>query len=721
MAIYFVKEIKTFFLETNNSSYVFRINKFNYLENLHYGAKIAREDVSYTAVYFDRGFSANFVGAEKRSDSLDVIPNEYPVFGNGDSRFSAVLTVDSSGNRLENLKYKSHRILKNKPKINGLPSLRGGETLEIELESHGLLITLYYSVYENQDAVVRRAQVLNKTDNIITVKNFMSASIDLPSADFDYISLQGRHIAERHIERTPLRHGITSIYSNRGTSSHQHNPFCCIAQKNADEYNGEVYSLNYVYGGSFIIQAEVSQFNSLRIQAGFNPFDFSYTLENNEKLDSPETVIVYSDKGINKISQNFHDLYREFLINPNYVKKPRPIVINNWEATYFDFNTEKLFEIIDSCKGLGIDTFVLDDGWFGKRDSDTTGLGDWFVNTKKLKGGLKPIIERCTENGIKFGLWFEPEMISEDSELFRMHPDWRLCTPYEKPASSRVQYVLDLSRKEIVDYLKHTISDILKNNDISYIKWDMNRSLTDVFSIAYPSYRQQEIWHRYMLGFYELAEYLVTNFPDVLFEGCSGGGGRFDPSMLYYFPQCWTSDNTDAYERAKIQYGTSMCYPLSSMSCHVSVCPNHQTERTISFQSRADIASLGSLGYEFDISKLSDVEREKIKEINKTYRENQQLILEGDIFRINNPFDSNSFCIMIVSKDKSCALLTYMNFLTNPNAAIERIKFKGLEKESNYYIKELDIKLKGKTLMNCGLPVLPKKDFTTVTYFLTRE
>ena len=489
-------------------------------------------------------------------------------------------------------------------------------------------------------------------------------------------------------------------------------------RKNTDENQGEAFGFNLVYSGDFAFKANVDQNEELRVVGGLNDYDFSWEVRVGETFTTPEAVCVYSSAGLGEMSRAFHDLYRNYLINPRFVNKPRPIVINNWEATYFDFNTEKLCAIIDAVTGTGIDTFVLDDGWFGNRNSDTCALGDWFVNLEKLPQGLTPIIEHAHKKGMKFGLWFEPEMINEKSELYRAHPDWAIHARDLAPCVGRDQLVLDFTRDEVCQYVIDVISKILRENQIEYVKWDMNRPLTDNYS-AWLGENAKETHHRYVLGLYKVCEALINGFPEVFFEGCASGGCRFDPAMLYYFPQIWTSDDSDAYMRTRIQYGTSVCYPLSSQSCHVSVCPNHQCGRVTPFSARSDIAHLGATGYELDTSKLSKEELEQVKEQIKTYKKMEDLVLHGDLYRLNNPFEEDLFAEMLVSKDKTRAHITLMNALHIPNGRALRIYPKGLQEDANYYIPELNITKSGATLMGVGILVgTPWGDFQTVTYTL---
>ncbi|MCL2370051.1 MAG: alpha-galactosidase [Firmicutes bacterium] len=750
MAIKYNGNTKTFYLSGKSFAYVFGVNQFGYLQNYHFGKPVdVADDLSYMFVPVERGLAASIPDSAGRHNGLDTMPLEYPFFGGSDMRHGAFLSVSDTGLRQEDLRYKSHKITKDKPSIKGLPSLRrGGQTLIITLASKAVEVKLFYTVYEDCNTIARRTVIKNIGYKNLKLERVASLSLDLPNMNYDMVSLWGKHCGERHIERAPLRKGIQSVYSLRGASSPHFNPFLALCDPNADERQGNVIGISYIYGGNFLMSCECDFVGGTRIYAGFPDFDFGYNIHKGESFETPETALVFSDTGFGGMSRSYHDLYRGYLINPNFASNPRPIVINNWEATYFDFDDDKLCKIVDAAAPLGIDTFVLDDGWFGKRNSDTSGLGDWYVNKNKLHNGLTTIINRCKDKGMKFGLWFEPEMISEDSDLFRTHPEWRMQVPNAKPSPSRSQYVLNLSRQDVVDYLKQTLGDMLRTHDISYVKWDYNRHITDVHCTLLPPEKQQEILHRYMLGFYELVEYLTTTFPHVLFEGCSSGGGRFDPSMLPYFPQHWTSDNSDAWARTFIQYGTSLCYPLSSMAGHVSVCPNHQTGRNTPLESRGIMASLCAFGYELDISQMSDHERAIVKTQIEVYRRDiSPLILNGDLYRLKSPFEgnlvNNSFAFLVVSKDKQKALLAYMQGTSECSPAPKTLKLDGLNPRQKYklsrvhfdpatknrkplggfpsaYTDSFDtIALSGSTLMSCGVP-LPSFgwDFGAVMYLV---
>lgn len=722
MAIVYNEQNKTFYLESKDVTYAFCISEYGFLNHLYYGKRIPQEDLRFGVALFDRGHGCALPGAKRREHSLNSYANEFPSYGHSDFRESMVAFCDESGVRVVNFVYDGHEIIKNKPELSGLPSVRGGETLVIRLKEKRINATalLYYTVYEDLPVILRHVEFKNDGNKSFTIDRAYSFCLDMPDNNWEAITLPGSHLRERFIERTKLSHGIFSVDSKRGESSAQMNPFMALVRKNTDEEQGEAYGFNLVYSGDFVFKAQSEENDELRITGGINDFDFSWTLRPNERFVAPEIVMVYSDSGIGNMSRTFHDLYRNYLINPRFVFNPHPIVINNWEATYCDFNAEKLCGIIDSVKGTGIDTFVLDDGWFGKRNDDKTSLGDWYVNKEKLPGGLKPVIDYAHKNGMKFGLWFEPEMISPDSDLFRKHPDWAIHIDGLTPCVGREQLVLDLTREEVCKYIIDALSDILKNNEIDYVKWDMNRCLTENYS-AWLGKNAKETKHRYILGLYKICQTLTETFPNVFFEGCASGGCRFDPAMLYYFPQLWTSDNTDAYWRSVIQYGTSLCYPLSAQSCHVSACPNHQCGRVTPFETRAAIARLGSTGYELDTTKLDEKELNDIKRQVAKYKSIEDLILKGDLYRLNSPSDGNIFAEMLVSKDKERAFITVMRTLCVPNGVAIRIYPKGLDEKTIYRIKESGLERSGATLMRIGIVVdLPNADFSAATFTIEK-
>ncbi len=719
MSIFFNENNKTFYLESAELSYIFKIDDFGFLIHLYYGKRVARDDIEYSVFRVARGHSA-YLAEMGNKNTFEVLSQEFPTFGRGDFRESA-FAFDADGVRVGDFKYKRHTITDKKPEISGMPSVKGGETLVVTVEDglHKIEIDLYYTVFEDLPVILRHNEIRNRADKEIILDRAYSFSFDLPDKDFEFLSLYGAHLRERHIQRNKIHHGVISVDSKYGVSSSQLNPFAALIRPNTDEESGEAYGINLVYSGNFVIKAQVGQNDITRVLGGINDYDFAWTLKGGESFSTPEAVMVYSDAGLGKMSRIFHSLYRDYLINPRFAKKQRPIVLNSWEAVYFDYDEKKLCELIRSVKGSGIDTFVLDDGWFGNRNDEFTGLGDWYPNKDKLPNGLKPVIDCAHENGIKFGLWFEPEMVIEDSELYRMHPDWIIHAEGMEPCQGRFQYVLDLTRREVRDYIVNIVSKCLRENEIDYVKWDMNRSLTENYS-AHLGKRGKEFAHRYVLGLYDICDRIINGFPHIFFEGCASGGCRFDPGMLYYFPQIWTSDNTDALARCAIQYGTSLAYPLSSMSCHVSVCPNHQNGRITDFSARTDIASLGATGYELDPRCFSEDDIARIRNDISAYRKREQLILNGDIYRLSYPEGDKLFAEQIVSSDKNESYIVMMRPLCLANAKAYRIYPRGLDNEKLYMSEELDgLTLRGSTIMNVGLLIdFGQGDFKTKTICL---
>ena len=713
MSIYFDNTTKTFYLESAELSYVFKIDKFGFLEHLYYGAQIARDDLEYSIFRTARGHSA-YLADMNRENTFEVLSQEFPTYGRGDFRECA-FAFDNAGVRVGDFKYKNHTILEEKPEIAGMPSVKGKQTLVVTLrcDLNNIEIDLYYTVFEDLPVILRHNEFRNCGNNEIKIDRSYSFAIDLPDSDFEFVSLYGAHVRERHIQKNKLHHGVVSIDSKYGVSSSQLNPFAAIMRPNADEESGEVYGFNLVYSGNFVIKAQVGQNDIARVLGGINDYDFAWTLKAGESFATPEAVMVYSNAGLGKMSRAFHDLYRKYLINPRFVNASRPIVLNSWEAVYFDYDEKKICELIAAIKGSGIDTFVLDDGWFGNRNDEFTGLGDWTPNPEKFPNGLKPVIDFTHENGLKFGLWFEPEMVIKDSNVYRAHPDWIIHVDGLEPCQGRFQYVLDLTREDVRDHVVEIVSKCLRENDIDYVKWDMNRSLTENYSEHLGS-RGKEFAHRYVLGLYDICERIINGFPQIFFEGCASGGCRFDPGMLYYFPQVWTSDNTDALARCPIQYGTSLCYPLSAMSCHVSVCPNHQNGRVTDFSSRTDIASLGATGYELDPRRLTKDEIETIKVDTAAHLNREHLILDGDLYRLSYPADGKLFAEQIVSKDKKESYIVVMRPLCQANGNAERVYPRGLCADKLYSIDKLGLTLHGSTIMQVGLLInFEQGDFKT--------
>ena len=705
------KKLKSFILTGKNFTYAMYVNRAGFLQNLYYGAKIADNDAGFLI-----GHIGNTVSPDPDSINMDMsfdgMPSECGFYGRGDYREPTVLYNRSDGSAMSRFRYLSYRIYCGVPEIKDMPhSRRGGQTLEITLKDDfsPVELVLNYTVWDNLNTLVRNIRIKNAGSETLKINRAFSFCTELPERNYRIMRLHGNWAKEREVEVTPLGHGITRLQTLRGVSSHQLHPFMGILAENCAEETGDCYGVQLVYSGNYALTAEISSNGFLRLQGGINDFNFNWHLASGEYFETPQAVLCYSSEGVGGLSRSFSDFLREQIIAPDKVYARRPIVVNNWEATYFDFDSQKLFNIIDEAAALGIDTFVLDDGWFGKRDDDNSGLGDWYVNQNKLNDGLKAVIDRCKQNGLKFGLWFEPEMISEDSDLFRSHPDWAVCKIGTQPARGRNQLVLDMTRSEIVDYIFNAVSKILLENDISYVKWDFNRTLTEFYSQKLPADRQGEFAHRFILGTYKLAERLTTAFPEIFFEGCAGGGGRFDAGVLYYFPQIWTSDDTDGYERTKIQWGTSICYPVSAMSCHVSVCPNHQTQRITPFNTRGVIASLGATGYEIDLSKISEQEKEQVVKQIADYKKIDELVLKGDLYRLSNPFTDNYFCVMIVGKDKMSAYVAGERFRGDPADRNRILKLNGLAEDKTYIIEELGITASGKALCCAGIlfPRLP--------------
>ena len=580
--------------------------------------------------------------------------------GNPDLRSPAIQVKLANGTTVTDFRYESHEIYRGKKKLEGLPATYAEkedevESLEITLKDEvaNLRVILSYTVFENYDSITRSCKVINDSNDEVDILRALSANVDFTHSEFDLIQLSGSWARERHIVRTALRSGGQCIESRRGASSHAQNPFIALVSKDATEDKGEVYGFNLIYSGNFLASVEVDMHSNARTQIGINPFDFTWNLESGQSFQTPEVVMVYSPNGLTGMSHIYHDLYRERLCRGAHRDKERPILINNWEATYFDFNNEKIKEIAKESSKLGIELFVLDDGWFGERNNDDCSLGDWFVNEEKLKGGLNSLATDINKMGMQFGLWFEPEMISPNSDLFREHPDWCIHIEGREPALCREQYVLDLSRQEVVDYIYESIKKVLSSANITYVKWDMNRQLTDLGSLALSPEKHGELFHRYMLAVYEMMDRLTTDFPHILLENCSGGGARFDPGMLYYSPQIWCSDDTDAIERLKIQEGTSMVYPLSAMGAHVSDCPNHTVGRTTPFETRGHVALAGTFGYELDVTRIPEKDREMIPSQVKMYHKYNDLIRRGDYYRIENFSENHGFDAWeVVSKDK---------------------------------------------------------------------
>lgn len=727
MSIQLDQEHKIFHLQAGNTSYIMRVVKDKYLAHVYWGKKIHTPDMDNAQLNRLIGFSAT-TDNEDKTYSLDFVCQEYPTGCGTDFRIPAVSVVFEDGSRNVQLLYQDCRIMEGKPKLEGLPATYvetegEADTLVITLKDplQKLTVELMYTAYRELDAITKSVRVINEGKADVILEKVLSANVDFETADYDLITLPGAWGRERHIERTPLRSGIQSIESRRGASSHQNNPFLALAGKDTTETTGDVYAFNFVYSGNFTAGVEVDQIFKARAYMGLNDYDFSWILEPGESFQAPETVMVYSAGGMGEMSRTFHDLYRRRLVRGKYRDAARPILANNWEATYFDFDEDKILTLAKEAADLGIELFVLDDGWFGRRNNDDCSLGDWFVNKEKLPGGITGLASRIREYGIQFGLWFEPEMVSPDSELYRSHPDWCIHVPGRMRTECRNQLILDLSRQDVRDYIVDTVSHILDTAEIGYVKWDMNRHMTELGSAGLPGSRQKEMPHRYMLGLYEVLDRIVTSHPDVLFESCSGGGGRFDPGMLYYMPQTWTSDDTDAVERLYIQYGTSLAYPVSTMGSHVSAVPNHQADRVTSLTMRGDVAMSGNFGYELDLMKLTQEEKELVREQIRQYKELRNFVQSADMYRLQSPFEGNHTAWMFVSQDGMDIFAACFIILCEVNPGIRRMKFTALDPDALYEVVGEGKCYRGDELMEIGLVVDLHGDFQSKTWRLKKR
>ena len=710
MPIIYNEKTREFHLYNQEISYIIKILDNDQPGQLYYGKRLThREDFSHLFEYAMRDMSP-YAFEGNSTFSLENIKQEYPTFGCGDMRFPAYEIERENGSHVVEFVYKEHKIYNGKPKLEGLPATYvesddEAQTLELVLEDTSIntRIVLLYTIYEAFPVIARSVRFECDSDEKITLLSAMSACMDLPDKDYEMIDLAGVWARERHVRRHKLDYGIQSIYSMRGCSSYQFNPFLALARENADEFQGQVYGFSLVYSGNFLAQTEVDNYDTARVLMGIHPNGFKWTLGKGESFQTPEMVMVYSEAGLNGMSQTFHKLYRTRLARGTWRDKVRPILINSWEAFYFDFDAPKLLGLADAAADLGMELFVLDDGWFGKRDDSTSSLGDWYPNEEKLKGTLKELAEKINAKGLKFGLWIEPEMTNKDSDLYRAHPDWLLAEQGKRICHSRTQYVLDFSKKEVREYIGDMLENLLAEVPVSYIKWDMNRTFSEVFSNGNDREYQGKVCHKYILGVYELYERLTSRFPHVLFESCASGGARFDPGMLYYAPQGWTSDDTDAIERLKIQYGTSMVYPVSCMGSHVSASPNHQTNRVTPIETRADVAYFGTFGYELDLLKLGEEDKAEIRRQIAFMKEKRDLIQKGTFYRLKSPFEGNETAWMIVSEDQKKALVGYYRVMQPVNVGFKRLKLKGLKEGICYKVSGYDYDCYGDELMQVGM------------------
>ena len=701
MAITFNETTRIFTLTTAHTTYQMQADAQGYLLHLYYGARTAGE-MDYLLNYGDRGFSGNPNSAgSDRTYSLDALPQEYPSLGTGDFRNYALNIENADGSQCCNPVYITHEIAAGKYTLKGLPFVRAeeneAETLKIILEDPVTKVEphLLYGVLEKEDIITRSVIIKNAGKAPVTVKKAQSACLDFLHGDYDLIKFYGRHAMERNMERMPVSHESTRIGSRRGTSSHQYNPGVILAGKNTNEDSGSCYGMLFVYSGNFLVEAEKDQYDQTRIQMGLTDELFAYPLEAGAEFIAPEVILSYTNKGLSRLSQQYHHCIMNHICQGKYVHANRPVLINSWEAAYFDFTGDTIVELAKEAKALGIDMVVMDDGWFGKRNDDNSSLGDWYVNEEKLGGTLTKLIERVNAEGVKFGIWIEPEMVSEDSDLYREHPEWAITIPGRKPVRSRNQLVLDFSRKEVRDEIFKRICAVLDQGNVEYIKWDMNRSLADIYA--------PNVTYDYVLGVYDFLEKLTNRYPDILIEGCSGGGGRFDAGMLYYTPQIWCSDNTDAINRTRIQYGTSFFYPVAAMGSHVSAVPNHQTGRVTSMHTRGVAAMSGTFGYELNPALLNAKEKAEIRAQLAQYREYQELIREGDYYRLSNPFQDNFAAWMVVSDDRSKALVSVIRLTAEANPPAAYVTLKGMEEDAFYREKTTGKVYPGAALMEAGI------------------
>ncbi|MBO3376685.1 alpha-galactosidase [Clostridium perfringens] len=734
MPIIFHKELKEFHLYNKEISYIIHILPNGHVGNLYFGKKI---DPYKTYNHLFEGIYrplAAYVYEGDNKFSLQNTRQEYPTFGLSDFRKGAFLIKQENGSEISDFKYESHKIIEGKLKLKGLPQTyvenkEDATTLEITLLDEVIKskLKLYFTIFEDRAVITRSASFLNLSNKSINIEKAMSFNLDLPDSNYNMIQLNGAWGRERHVYDRSIKEGTQGFYSLKGASSAEFNPFLALRRSNTDEFSGEVIGFSLVYSGNFMAEIDVDTYNQTRIMMGIHPDRFSWPLNLNEEFYTPEVVIVYSDKGLNYMSQVYHSLYRECLMRGKWKNSVRPILLNSWEALSFSIDEEKIKELATNASKLGVELFVLDDGWFGKRNNDNAGLGDWTVNKEKFPNGLNEIIEYINKLGMDFGIWIEPEMVNKESELYRSHPDWIIHDPNRKPSHTRNQYTLDFSRDEVVDHIYNQIEKLLSDYNISYVKWDMNRYITECYSKDKGANLQGTVYHKYILNVYKLYDKLTTRFPNILFESCSSGGARFDPGMLYYAPQTWTSDNTDAMERIKIQYGSSLVYPLISMGSHVSESPNQQVFRETALETRANVAYFGNLGYELDVNNLWDVEKEEIKKQIQFYKENREVFQFGEFYRIKNPYNNNISAWMVKSNDEKTIILGCYKLLNHANEGKERVKLFGLDKDGDYKLSyPYEKEFKGDELMNVGISMNDDyfcnsgNDFSSVLYLLRK-
>jgi len=735
MPIIYHEESKEFHIYNAQMSYIIEILENGQLGNLYYGKKL-KDRNSFAYLHEDQERPLGALAVEAPSElCLQYTKQEYPSYGVGDYRYDACTIEQKNGSRVTKFEYANHKIYAGKKKIEPLPATyveNNNEAVSLKIVLYDKIIDteliLTYSIYNELPVITRHAKYIHNGEESIVLQNAMSACIDFPDMDFDMIHLSGAWGRERHIKTRRLEQGIQSVYSMRGASSAEHNPFIALKRVNTTENEGEVYGFSLVYSGSFLGQVEVCSHDTTRVMMGIHPDAFSWTLRKNEEFQTPEVVMVYSDHGLNAMSQTYHKLYRTRLVRGYWRDRERPILLNNWEATYMDFDEGAILNIAAKGKEAGIELFVLDDGWFGERNDDDRSLGDWYPNLKKLPNGISGLSRKIEEMGMKFGLWIEPEMVNKNSDLYRAHPDWILSTPERYETPSRRQHVLDYSRYEVVDAIFEMLDKLISESKISYIKWDMNRYITECYSRTAAASEQGTVMHRHILGVYDLYTRLTSKYSEILFESCSSGGARFDPGMLYFAPQTWCSDDTDAVERMKIQYGTSMVYPISSIGAHVSAVPNHQVNRVTSLSTRANVAYFGAFGYELNLGELSYEEMETVKAQVQYYKTYRGLIQQGIFYRIINPFEERNMAWIVVSENGEEAVAAFYQQLGCANAGGLRFRMAGLEEDAFYEVKSFNNleKFSGSELMYAGIPIDQKRlnrnegDFASILFNIKR-
>ncbi len=733
MAIIFHEKSRQFHLQNAEISYIIEIMNNGQLGNLYYGKRVHdREDFSY--LHEEVGCPHEVFCEESPSLlGLSRMKQEYPGNGVGDFRMGAFFVEQENGSRISDFKYVSHEIYAGKKMLKDLPAVyteEDDEASSLDIHLHDAVsdteLFLTYSIFENRPVVIRSARFAQTGEKAVVLQSAMSASVDFRDKDYELLQLSGAWARERSIVRRKLCQGLQSVFSNKGISSAEQNPFVALVRSDTNENQGEVYGFSFVYSGSFLAQVEVCAYDTTRVMMGIHPDNFAWPLSKGESFQTPEVVMVYSDHGLNYMSQTYQDLYAKRLVRGVWRDKERPILLNNWEATYMNFDEAKILKIATAAKETGVELFVLDDGWFGTRDDDSQGLGDWFANTKKLPGGISELSKSIEDMGMRFGIWIEPEMVNKNSDLYRAHPDWIISVPDRFESPARQQHVLDYSRTEVVDYIYEMLSKVIDDSCISYIKWDMNRYLSECYSRVLGAKDQGTVMHKYILGVYRLYEKLTSRFPEILFESCASGGARFDPGMLYYAPQAWCSDDTDVCERVKIQYGSSLVYPIRSIGAHVSAVPNHQNNRTTPLTSRGNVAFYGAFGYELDLNRLSDEDKKVVRKQIEFYKKYRKLIQQGRFYRILNPFEGNEASWISVSEDAKEAVAMYFQRLNAVNGSFQRILLTGLMEDTLYEVSYLDRKMElyGSELMYVGIPVERKifdrlgGDFTSLLFVI---